>query len=84
MKKIITIILCSVLLVGCKKIEKVDDFNDDKSMFILIEETSLYYVMYHKNTRVMYAVSHGGYNAGDFTLLVNPDGSPMIYEETYK
>lgn len=84
MKKIIAIILCSVLLVGCKKIEKVDDFNDDKSMFILIEETSLYCVMYHKNTRVMYAVSRGGYNAGDFTLLVNPDGSPMIYEETYK
>ena len=37
--------------------------------------------MYHKETKVMYAVSSGGFNSGNFTVLVNPDGTPMIYKE---
>ena len=81
MKKIIAIILLSVLLVGCKKIETVKGQVDDQSMFVEIEQTSLFSIMYHRKTKVMYAVSCVPYNAGNFTLLVNPDGSPMIYEE---
>lgn len=30
--------------------------------------------------KVMYAVSGGAYNNGTFTLLVNPDGTPMLWE----
>jgi hypothetical protein len=54
---------------------------DEPSMFILVESSSLWYVVYHRETKVMYAVSNGYYNMGNFTVLVNADGTPMLYEE---
>jgi hypothetical protein len=36
--------------------------------------------VYQKDTKVMYVISSGTYNHGTFTLLVNADGSPMIYK----
>lgn len=53
--------------------------NDDTSMFVLLEDTSRWDVVYHKNTKVMYAVSSQGTGSGVFTVLLNPDGTPMIY-----
>lgn len=50
-------------------------------MFVEIERTDSWKVVYHKETKVMYAVSFGGYNSGNFTLLVNDDGSPMLWKE---
>lgn len=80
-KRIIVFVLCSFLLMGCKKIEKASETEKNTtSMFVEIERTELCIVVYHKKTKVMYAVSLGAYNCGDFTLLVNADGSPMIYE----
>jgi len=81
MKKIIALILCSILLVGCAKYETVDCFNDKASMFVVLEQTYDHAVVYQRNTKVMYAVSLGTYNAGTFTLLVNADGTPMTYTE---
>ena len=48
-----------------------------KSMFIVIEMGLTWMVVYHKVTKVMYAVSHSGV----FTVLVNGDGTPMKYKE---
>jgi hypothetical protein len=48
-------------------------------MFVEIECTATWAIVYHKETKVMYAVSDGRYNRGTFTLLVNADGSPMVY-----
>ena len=53
---------------------------DTESMFVYIQECDSYDVVYQKDTKVMYAISSGTYNHGTFTLLVNADGSPMIYE----
>jgi hypothetical protein len=50
-------------------------------MFVEIERTSSWKVVYHKETKVMYTVSFNVYNSGNFTLLVNADGSPMLWEE---
>lgn len=52
------------------------------SMFVAIEKNSLYgfWVVYHRDTKVMYVVSDGVNNVGNFMLLVNPDGSPMVWE----
>lgn len=50
------------------------------SMFVMVESSTYWYVVYHRETKVMYAVSRGTYNCGNFTLLVNADGSPMLYE----
>ena len=56
--------------------------NSGSSMFITIEENvpDDYSIVYHKDTKVMYAVSQGSYNYGNFTLLVNADGTPMTYK----
>lgn len=76
--------LCILLaLTGCTAVEEDINVYDDTSMFVCCERSSAtkpYTIVYHKNTKVMYAVSTGGYNSGTFTLLVNPDGSPMIWE----
>ena len=82
MKRIMIIILCSTLLVGCKKMEHVEENNRrNTSMFVTIEDTVTFRVVYNKYTKVMYAVSNGAYNGGNVTLLVNADGTPMLYEE---
>ena len=44
---------------------------------------SSYHVVYDRETFVMYAVSNGGYNAGTFTVLLNSDGTPKLYQPKY-
>lgn len=80
MKKIIAlmIVVLAVVMAGCSEVEsKVSD----KSEFVIVEKTDAWFVVYHKKTKVMYAVSGGSYNYGTFTLLVNADGTPMLWEE---
>lgn len=86
-KKILTIIMVAMMmlgLVGCS-IETIErEGESDKtsiSMFVEIEDTSYWKVVYHRETKVMYVVSDGDYNHGTFTLLVNADGTPMLYEK---
>ena len=82
MKKYVFIaLLCGMLFAsGCQKTERVEPASDT-SMFVVIEETMSWRVVYHRETKVMYAVSFGGSNSGDFTLLVDRFGKPMIYNE---
>lgn len=86
-KRIICALLCVIFaffLIGCgTPIERVDEKTQKPvSMFIIVEGSSLdsYRIVYHRDTKVMYAISCGTYNSGNFTLLVNPDGSPMLWE----
>ena len=89
MKKnfIIFIMLVAIMfsLVGCgvKQLTE-EDFTEasksEYSMFIKLEGTACYDIVYHKTTKVMYAISRGGYNQGTFTVLLNADGSPMLHE----
>lgn len=53
---------------------------DQPSMFVKIESGTTWDVCYHRKTKVMYVVSRGSYNCGNFTVLVNSDGTPMLYE----
>lgn len=84
MKRILIALLFLVLLVfascGPAKVETTE-VQQEASMFVQIEQTTYWEVVYHKETKVLYAVSNGGYNYGTFTVLLNPDGSPMIYKE---
>lgn len=80
MKKIL-VFICMIFVLGFLG---CDETTEDESMFVFIETSTLskpFAVVYHKETKVMYAVSGGTYSSGQFTLLVNPDGTPMIYEE---
>lgn len=78
MKKIIAIVivLC-VFMCGCTSVETVE--RESSSMFVKVESAESWDVVYHRETKVMYVVSDGSYNHGTFTLLVNPDGTPMVY-----
>ena len=79
-------------LAGCNyaKTETVNEVNEVKeeeqpsSMFVEVERGLYWKVYYQKDTKVMYVMSCGSYNCGNFTVLVNPDGTPMIYEEDYE
>lgn len=84
MKKNLTAIVLSIILlfssVGCAPTTTmVADYPPSYSMFISVEQTYKYQVVYHRDSKVMYAISNGSENEGTFTLLVNADGSPMIY-----
>lgn len=89
-KKIIISLLFIILLIGCNK-ETTNKLNKaieeaDKELtnetFVNINDNyssgfNLADIVYHKDTRVMYAVSKDGV----FTLLVNQYGIPMLYKE---
>lgn len=83
MKKIILICVLALclLLSSCSTAAVETAENDGVSMFVEIECTSSWRIVYHRETKVMYAVSAGSYNTGTFTLLVNEDGTPMLYGE---
>lgn len=88
MKKmlILMILLLCLFLAGCgvKKMESANDAatNDgDKSMFVVIEKGLTYRIVYHRDTKVMYAISYGSYNIGNFTVMVDEEGKPLLYQE---
>ena len=79
------LIVASIVLTfaGCTSIEaeakEVDD-TDDGNTFILVDADYYCWVVYHKDTKVMYAVSRAPNNIGTYTLIVNADGTPMVWE----
>lgn len=79
------LIIVSIILMftGCSSIRaeatEVED-TDDGSTFVLVDTDYYCWVVYHKDTKVMYAVSRSPNNIGTYTLLVNADGTPMIWE----
>lgn len=75
---VLIILVCIIMLAACNPTSTNND-----SMFIRCEgypSSKSYYVVYHKDTKVMYAVSTGKHNHGNFTLLINSDGTPMLWE----
>lgn len=53
---------------------------EQEKMFVEVYNGYCYYVVYQKDTKVMYSVSDGGQGSGVFTLLVNHDGTPMVWD----
>ena len=90
MKKTFVVLMMIVAmafgLIGChddnqpKELESVDG-----SSFLIVEYGVNYDIVYHKETKVMYIVSDGEYNRGNFTVMVNADGaksSPFLWADT--
>lgn len=72
-------------LVGCAYSEMETTYDTEAevlppSMFVEVEDGDYYRVVYHKETKVMYVMSDGNYNRGNFTLLVDENGDPLLYE----
>lgn len=81
-KKIIfscCIVLGVIFLGGC--FNTLD--SAETSMFQIIEDNNQLgcKIIYNKKTKVMYSISNGYDNTGTMTILLNPDGTPMLYEE---
>ena len=69
----------TIMLTGCRA--TVDsETSSEISRFIELERTNTWLVVVDKETGVMYSVSNGGYNRGTFTLLVDENGKPLIWE----
>lgn len=82
-KKILGLMIVLVLtfcLCSCCKDVSDNSNKNEPSMFVCVENAGKWRIVYNKDTKVMYAVSNGGYNAGTFTLLVDENGNPMIYK----
>lgn len=78
---LVVLLIIAATLVSCNTQTVETEDANDSSMFIEIEYKPNWQVVYHRETRVMYVISRGAYNQGTFTLLVNADGTPMIYEK---
>lgn len=79
-KKVIALAVF-VFLIGfaIDLIRYVHQKDDEMQMFTYVEETNKCKIVYHKETKVMYAVSADSYI---FTLLVDADGKPMLWDES--
>ena len=88
MKKVIALlIIVTTLLILCScdmeapvQVEKESEVKGG-SMFVVVEKADYWWVVYHKETRVMYSVSMAMENCGTFTVLVDAEGKPMVWEE---
>lgn len=85
MKKVFaTLVAAAILaLLICGLVGIASPALGDDSMYIVVEGTGwgYYYIMYDKDTGVMYHMSTGNYNGGTLTLLVNPDGTPKVHKD---
>ena len=83
-KRLITIVVITVMILSlsaCRTKRTSEVTKGEASRMVVVEETDSYCIVYDKYTKVMYAVSNRTYNVGNFTLLVDADGSPLLYEE---
>ena len=87
MKKIISavliITLILLLLVGCSDSTKQSNNEDtyEKYGFTTITHSGGYNIVYQNETKIMYVMPTGYYNIGNFTVLVDENGKPMLYKE---
>lgn len=84
MKKIFAVLatlMLSITLVGCSANPAETTYTDDApSRFVIVEQSDLWKVVVDQETKVMYTVSWGYQNSGTFTMLVDSDGTPLLYE----
>lgn len=84
MKKLIAIVLITLMMLSmtaCATKRTSEVVKGETSRMIEVEETGAYVIVYDKYTKVMYAISNSGYNNGNFTLLVDANGNPLLYNE---
>lgn len=76
--RMIAIVMVCLSMIGCARVDRAE--TNSTSRFVTLETTSKWRVVADKETGVMYAVSTGVYSNGTFTLLVDADGNPLVWE----
>ena len=84
-KKILCLVIAIMLMltcVGCGSATMEKETTSNSSMFVIIEGgvETYYQIVYHRDTKVMYAVSRGSYNQGTFTVMLDADCIPLLWE----
>ena len=78
-KKVIAIFLIVLALI-CGYGNNTNAATNNESRFVVVETGSDWYIVADKEEGVMYAVSHGKYNCGTFTVLMNRCGNPLLWD----
>ena len=83
-KKLILVVALALLMAvmtGCAQTKVESKVHSEvPSIFVMVEQTYGYNIVYDRETKVMYAVSNLTYGGGRFTLLVDQDGSPKLWK----
>lgn len=74
------LVILMLALSGCGEVAVKEEPMENVNMFQIVEKTYGWAIVYDKTTKVMYAVSNVSSGTGKFTLLVNADGSPRLWE----
>lgn len=77
-QRVLVSLLLLICLTGCEAKVETNE-KAEMSMFVQVEQGDFWKVVYHEDTKVMYVISYGAYNFGTFTILLNPDGTPMTW-----
>lgn len=84
MKKLFLILAVSLLVCSCEltppPIDQEYEIQDNTSRFVIVENTASWFVVYDKETLVMYTVSDYGDGRGVFNVLVDADGKPLLWK----
>ena len=74
----ITLVVVVLFFVGCDDTNNSVKASDD--VFVMVSANCDYDVVYDRETKIMYTISKGSYNMGNFTVLLNVDGTPKLYK----
>lgn len=72
---IIFLIVCLFILTGCV------ETNAREERFIEIENYAYYTIFYDKETNVEYIMRNTGHGGSAYTVLVDQDGKPLLYND---
>lgn len=76
---VVFVLIMMVTMVSCNVSTLVEHVKtQNTSMFLEVERSVHWRIVYDRETKVMYAVSLGD-SYGHFTPLLNADGTPKLY-----
>ena len=78
---IIVLFICLQNFGGAEKKYTKENASYENEWYSTVYEGSWYDIVYDNDTKVMYSKSTLSGSYGALTLLVNPDGTPRLYEE---
>ena len=92
-KLLMLAIAVTVSFTGCSidtestSVESQVEMEGEEPSFVIVEQTKKWSIVYHKDTKVMYVAPHGErftngtYRYNDFTVMLDSEGKPLLYEE---
>lgn len=74
--------ICLAIFTGCSsgEYETTAPTSADTSCLVFIEKHDTFSICYHRDTKVMYIMSRGMYNSGNFCVMLDQDGKPLLYQ----